>query len=121
MYAMDKYGNLMTMPSNLFVPHQGRTLTNDASPAQCNHSSLNAGSDVICAGMITFNAGYITMIDNNSGHYKPTPKQLRNAVRSLVEADNADLSQTSIEVHEMVNGQMTERAYRVGNFMGARL
>jgi len=110
MYAMDKYGNLITKPSGVYFDlkskqekSQQQAAAIKAKPgaqlAQYNHSSLNAGADVICAGLIEFNKGIITYIDNASGHYKPTPKDLQNAVRSLHEADDADLKQLKIKVY----------------------
>ena len=63
---------------------------------QHNHSSLNAGNDVISAGEIEFLNGRITYISNESGHYKPSARDLQNCVRSLHDADDADFSQIMI-------------------------
>lgn len=90
-YAMDKYGNLITMNPQLLFKPVTRTYAPNGS-VQHNHSSLNAGGDVISAGEIEFQNGYITYIDNASGHYKPTAKQVQNCVYSLRMADDADLS-----------------------------
>ena len=48
---------------------------------------------MICAGEIEFRAGKIIWIDNASGHYRPSAKQLQNCVHSLDVADNADLTE----------------------------
>lgn len=96
-YAMDRYGNLITMPSTVRFDSRAARFT-DQGDIQHNHSSLNAGADVISAGEIAFQNGYITHIDNASGHYKPTAKQVQQCVYSLRMADDADLSQLKIRV-----------------------
>jgi hypothetical protein len=83
-YAMDRYGSLFVINQN--TPGE-----------QINHSTLNAGKEVICAGMIKIQAGFLKMISNNSGHYKPTQKELYNAVQMLV-AERIDLSKTTVEL-----------------------
>jgi hypothetical protein len=94
-YAMDKYGNLITMKPDLrFNP--GNTSYSPHGTVQHNHSSLNAGGEVISAGEIEFQNGYITYIDNASGHYKPTARQLQNCVFSLSAADDADLTRLQV-------------------------
>jgi hypothetical protein len=68
MYALDHHGNLFTrfaappeqQSSKYYVDHQ-----------YFNHSSFNAGREVICAGMIWIRGGKLRHLDNNSGHYKP--------------------------------------------------
>jgi len=115
-YAMDRYGNLITMAPTAFFKPNSRTYGANGS-VQHNHSSLNAGADVISAGEIEFNAGRITHIDNRSGHYKPTAKQVQQCVFSLRMADDADLSQLHIEVFH--KGQ--EQTFNdVGLFLAAR-
>lgn len=96
-YAMDKYGNLITMPIGVFYSKNTRVYDGNGD-AQHNHSSLNAGADVISAGEIEFQAGRIIYISNESGHYKPKARQLQNCVNSLNVADEADLSQLKVNV-----------------------
>ena len=69
MWAMDKYGNFMCTDSGAQVAGN-----------QYNHSSLNAGHDVLCAGTVIITNGIIMEIDNNSGHYRPTRQNLHTAV-----------------------------------------
>lgn len=69
-YAIDRYGNLFSVDE---VAHKG----------QFNHSSFNAGNDVVCAGMIHVVNGVLHKIDNNSGHYAPTQAQLHNAAQMI--------------------------------------
>lgn len=116
-YAMDKYGNLITMKSTTrFTPRSGQY--DPHGTVQHNHSSLNAGADVIAAGEIEFNNGYIVYIDNASGHYKPTAKQVQNCVYSLRMAEDADLSQlVNIRVWHKNNWQTYNDA---GQFLAAR-
>ncbi len=90
-YAMDKYGNLFCK---------------DAVPiAQTseffNHSSFNTGHDVICAGCLAITNGALLMIDNNSGHYKPTRDHLHNCIKVL-DDEGVDLTNTEVELHVFV-------------------
>jgi hypothetical protein len=111
MYAIDEYGNLLTVNANkAHIPAGGQAWHMNIM-AQHNHSTLNAGANVICAGMMAFANGYITLIDNRSGHYKPTRKNLHDAVASLVEADNANLSSAVIKVYEMKNDKLHIESY----------
>ncbi|MBK8977224.1 MAG: hypothetical protein IPM29_15035 [Planctomycetes bacterium] len=70
-YAIDRYGNLFTTDDR-------------AVDGQFNHSSFNAGNDVICAGMIRAQNGQLLGLSNNSGHYKPSQQHLHNAVVLLM-------------------------------------
>jgi hypothetical protein len=69
-YAIDRYGNLF---STAYTRKHG----------QLNHSSFLAGQDVICAGCVCVSAGKLECIDTMSGHYKPTPENLSDAIRVL--------------------------------------
>lgn len=90
-YAMDQYGNMMVQPAGVFHgAGQGA--------AQYNHSSLNAGSKVICAGTCRFVNGLIQEIDNESGHYKPGRAQLHALLKVLVDDDRTDLTFTTIKL-----------------------
>lgn len=71
-YAIDQYGNLFTKDDH-------------SVQGQFNHSSFNAGNDVVCAGMIRANGGALQSISNNSGHYKPSQLHLYNASRLMVQ------------------------------------
>ncbi len=54
-------------------------------PGSFHHSSFTCGSKVKCAGMIGFQNGKVRYVDNNSGHYKPGTRYLKNFVRFLNE------------------------------------
>ncbi|MBV0899957.1 MAG: hypothetical protein KTV77_04390 [Wolbachia endosymbiont of Fragariocoptes setiger] len=47
------------------------------------HSTLGGGKAILCSGLIKIENGKITHIDNNSGHYKPQPANLYNAIKRL--------------------------------------
>ena len=64
-----------------------------------NHSTLNAGKEVLCAGTLKVAQGRLTMLSNSSGHYKPTRANLHNAVRML-DGLGADLGQLRVVVGE---------------------
>ena len=86
MYAMDEYGNLIAKPEE-----EGDTLPTGFG--RFNHSSFNAGKDVMCAGMVLFSKGKLLYLDINSGHYKPTRENLENALQILKD-EGADLTHT---------------------------
>lgn len=86
-YAIDNYGNLLSCAE-----------PPPANP-RFNHSTFNAGKSVVCAGMITVRGGKVFRIDNNSGHYKPSATQLRNALRILQEC-GVKLSEMQVAVKE---------------------
>jgi hypothetical protein len=87
-YAMDKYGNLMSIPDTARL--------GGPIDSEHRHSSLNAGNRVVCAGYIAIQLGKITYIDNRSGHYKPTEKDLARAVNILMNEHSLDLRTTRI-------------------------
>ena len=116
LYAMDKYGSLITMPVGLFFSKTTRVY-DGTGDAQHNHSSLNAGADVISAGEIEFLNGKITYISNESGHYRPKARQLQNCVNSLNVADEADLSLCKVNVW---NGKAMVPFNAVATFLAAR-
>ncbi len=93
-YAMDSYGNLFTAYES---PLKGA--------ARMNHSTFNAGKDVVCAGCLhvggsrRYPAGQLNFISNGSGHYKPTRQNLHECVRVL-NGQGTDLTQTVVMLHE---------------------
>ncbi len=72
MWSMDKYGNLFVKDVKAI------------GSRMFNHSSFNAGNEVICAGVIVFNpGGVLVYLDNNSGHYQPNAETVRSALDFL--------------------------------------
>jgi hypothetical protein len=86
-WVMDQYGNMYVYPHNL---------GEDYDIMQVNHSTMNSGREVICAGMIAATAGRVTQIDNASGHYKPTKEHLIEAVTILYQ-EGMDMSQLEVK------------------------
>ena len=66
-----------------------------------HHSSIPAGDAVIMAGAIDAQKGKLNLLDGCSGHYKPKPIHLVNALEVL-EQKNVNLTGTQIEVFERV-------------------
>ena len=89
MYAIDEYGNLFAKNS--------RALN---GVGYFNHSSFNAGKDILCAGMLeTLNTGELVMISNQSGHYTPPRQNLWDAVDYLV-TEGVNTTNTMVQLYE---------------------
>ncbi|MFV1998558.1 MAG: hypothetical protein ACC641_11175 [Acidiferrobacterales bacterium] len=91
-FAMDKYGNIFT-------------LNDRTADGQFNHSSFNAGNDVVCAGFIKIVNGELLLVSNNSGHYKPERKHLKNLL-GILKTDQVDLNKCKIEFHDYSTGKL---------------
>jgi hypothetical protein len=89
MYAMDSYGTLFASSPD------GLAMGNDF----WNHSSFNAGKDVVCAGMIRIHNGVLQSVDNNSGHYKPTRDNLFELL-TIFQSEGIPLNAVTIEIRE---------------------
>jgi hypothetical protein len=89
MYAMDEYGTLFASPPDGLAKRG----------AYWNHSSFNAGKDVVCAGMIRIHNGVLQSIDNNSGHYKPSRQHLFELL-SIFQAEGINLNGVTIAILE---------------------
>src|SRR5581483_11341387 len=86
MYVIDHHGNLLTS-----VSPSSRQRGGNRGVEYFNHSSFNAGREVMCAGMIWIAGGKLLHIDNQSGHYAPTTQHLTDALAFLSE-EGIDLS-----------------------------
>ena len=108
MYAMDEYGTLFASEAAGLA-----TGTN-----YWNHSSFNAGKDVICAGMIRIHAGVLQYVDNNSGHYKPTRQHL-HAMMTIFANEGINLAATTVLVRQPapVVGFIDEHSLAAVNFV----
>lgn len=106
MYAMDRYGNLFQSEElGGAALAQAATAVGQLGTAMAkyNHSSFNAGRDVICAGLIGIQNGYLVWIDHHSGHYKPSRQNLWEAV-TLLNSDGVDLSRTNVGAYNYKAG-----------------
>lgn len=81
-YACDEHGNFY---ATMFGTKRG----------EIQHSSILHGKPVVCAGMIRVEQGILKYIDNDSGHYKPSPNQLKEALRCLRDEHGVDISGVS--------------------------
>jgi hypothetical protein len=110
MYAMDRYGNLFQSAelANAALT-QAATAVNQAAAAMAkyNHSSFNAGRDVMCAGLIGIQNGQLVWIDHNSGHNKPTRQNLVEPLR-LRRDGRVDLSQAKVAAYTYTGQQKIE-------------
>lgn len=109
LYAMDRYGNLFY--------EKVKTTTRGVI---YNHSSFNAGNDVICAGEIRIVAGILMEIDNRSGHYQPSRDNLHNCVKVL-QQEGVDLSQAAVSVAYKEGGILTSDDYNAATFLQNKL
>lgn len=91
-YVMDTYGNLFYQNALVDGPMAGDYAS------QYNHSSLNAGADVICAGMIEVKEGVLKLLSNESGHYAPSYLNLVECLKMLV-TDGVDLTTTEVRIY----------------------
>jgi len=105
-WAMDTYGNF-------FSTNQDVESASLGAHQRFNHSSLNAGKDVTCAGIVKAARGYLTYLDNASGHYKPRRADVARALSNL-ENDGYDFGANvcGVRIMEMVNGNMQWSIYR---------
>lgn len=65
------YTYIIDEEGNLYINNQG------------NHGEIKRGSNVISAGIIHFENGKISYLDNSSGHYTPSNQHLDQAIRVL--------------------------------------
>ena len=108
MYAMDEYGTLFASPA-AGLARRGQ---------YWNHSSFNAGKDVICAGMIKIHGGVLQYVDNNSGHYKPTRQHL-HAMMTIIANEGINLAGTTVLVRQpaAVANMIEEHTLNAVNFV----
>jgi len=91
-YVIDMYGSFY---STDHVKYEHNLDLN----VRFNHSSFNAGKNVISAGIVQANNGRLTYIDNNSGHYKPTRQHLHDAI-SLLSLGGVDMHNVRVGMKE---------------------
>lgn len=94
-YVIDAYGNM-------YSTDHVKVERGLADHLRFNHSTFNAGKDVICAGIVQVVQGRLFCLDNNSGHYKPDRIQVMNALMMLRDC-GVDLSRMRVGVKELSN------------------
>lgn len=87
-YAMSRKGEVYIAPARLYLLF---------------HSSILAGQDVTAAGELEIKDGQVTLINNRSGHYKPTPDMFHRFLR-LLKSSGHDLSATRAVVYTTDGG-----------------
>jgi len=88
---------------NIYVLSPAGVLYAKPKEGPVHHSSFLEGMPVICAGhLFTDGGGNLTAINNSSGHYAPSMKQLKNALRIL--DGKMDLSETVVQGHGSEGG-----------------
>jgi hypothetical protein len=77
-------GMMKTAQKEAYVwSRDGFIFTGEHIGGEFHHSSLVSGKKVKCAGMINVLGGKVKSVDNDSGHYKPETRHLRNFVQFL--------------------------------------
>jgi len=69
LFIIDKDGRIFVMPFE--------------ARGVYHHSSLSSGQPVLYAGTIAFYGGYLRLLSDKSGHYKPSPQQSLDVIRYL--------------------------------------
>jgi hypothetical protein len=67
------------------------------------HSSYMGGAEVLCAGEIKLDRGYVKEINNDSGHYKPTVAHVVSAVEMLA-LNGVNLAELMVGGHGIARG-----------------
>lgn len=97
-WAMDEYGNILAKD---FIRQQ---LNVGGIEVMFNHSSLAAGNDVLCAGMIEIWQGEVKGVSNESGHYRPTAQMMANSLLVMRDELGLDVENTVTSVMDMGSG-----------------
>lgn len=106
MYAMDQYGNLFSTQKKDAKEKAKFAEFESYQATKFNHSSFNAGKEIVCAGELEAVDGVLQYIDNASGHYQPTREHLKQCVATLQGA-GLNLAHTRVGVMEKQNGEFT--------------
>ncbi len=90
----------------------GLYLLNEAY--KIRHSTIRNGRDVLCAGHMIVRDGNITMMDNNSGHYKPGKKNLHIAAMHLYHQGLLSLDCMVSDKRQSMLSQSTTSETKIG-------
>lgn len=89
-------GFAMTLNRTLFVHGGHQVCGREGNFYSFYHSSYTGGEDVICTGCLSATNGELTYINNDSGHYKPTPQQILLVLDAL-KAQGVDMTNVRVE------------------------
>ncbi|WP_319525610.1 hypothetical protein [uncultured Desulfosarcina sp.] len=109
---LQKFGNHPYPVYAYAWSRDGVIFTNIHQTGQIHHSSLLSGKKVQCSGMIAVENGKVRSVDNNSGHYQPQFRHLKNFVRFL-QANNV------FAPNARVREETAKKAYTVQEFLAA--
>jgi hypothetical protein len=85
-----------------------------------HHSSLTAGALIRCAGMVAAVQGKLTFINDNSGHYTPSPAQFYGMVKWL-KAARAFADNATVGSFERGGNNIPIDAYLANPMRGSKL
>jgi hypothetical protein len=94
---VDRFGKLLHGRFNYVMDSDGLIYAHPNGINFLHHSSFLAGQPVAAAGSMEVYRGRLKFIDNNSGHYWPTIRHLRQMLREL-NSRGTDLTKTTIGV-----------------------
>jgi len=89
-------GFAMTLNRTLFVHGGHQVCGREGNFYSFYHSSYAGGEDVICTGCLSAINGELIYINNDSGHYKPTPAQILIVLDSL-KVQGVDMTNVRVE------------------------
>jgi len=102
MFAVDSYGNLFASRPDFEAKDK------ENKKVLWNHSSFNAGKDVVCAGHIKIVKGALVQVDTDSGHYKPQREELYSLLK-IFQEEKIDLSRTEVVFRPSKEAKMAIR------------
>lgn len=89
-------GFAMTLNRTLFVHGGHQVAGREGNFYSFYHSSYAGGEDVICTGCLSAIDGKLIYINNDSGHYKPTPQQILLVLDAL-RVQGVDMTDVRVE------------------------
>jgi hypothetical protein len=116
-------GTIKTAQKEAYVwSRDGLIFAGEHIGGQFHHSSFLSGRKVRCAGMINVSSGKVKLVDNDSGHYKPQTRHLRNFAQFLDRQnvflanarviDKSTKPDTRVSFEEFLAGDRTVRIRR---------
>lgn len=105
---VDSNGTALEGDYIFVVDQQGRLIASPPHEGVIHHSSLGAGKPVLTAGTIKVHDGEVTMLSNQSGHYRPSTESFEHFVVALqqegVALDRANAQALAVKLKTDPNG-----------------